>query len=65
MRRPSARELERELENLEEVTDVPPLKDLWIRSIKRHEGLVEDPLPEDEFEELWEESYRQHHGEPE
>lgn len=61
MPRRSRRELETELEELEDATtdDVPPLGELCLRSAKRAEGEIDDPLPEDEFAELWRRSYQQ------
>ena len=55
MTRKSKREIERKIEEIEQGlgADAADVRDLWIRSIRRAQGDVDDPLPEDEFDDLW------------
>lgn len=57
----SKRELKRELEHIrsEATPGTPPLDELVLRSAKRYAGEVKDPVPEDEFQELWDQAVEQ------
>lgn len=60
MTRKSKRELDRKLDEIEQEPDVDAaaVQELWIRSIQRAQGDVEDPIPEDEFDDLWNRTMR-------
>lgn len=64
MNRDTLSDLDRKLDRIEqEHADAPAVRDLWIRSIRRAQGDVENPLPEDEFNDLWNQAM-QEYGSP-
>lgn len=60
MTRATKREVERALERFEQETgvDAAAVRALWIRSIRRETGDVDDPLSEAEFNALWNRTMR-------